>query len=46
MENNKYDLAVMRREMERPRLDVPLPTDAEFFKFSWARMRDYKDPKK
>ena len=42
----KHDLAVMRREMERAYLDVPLPTDAEFSKFSWARMRDYKDPKK
>lgn len=43
--NHKRSMEVMRREMERPVLDVPLPTDAEFSKFSWARMRDYKDPK-
>jgi len=43
--DHKRAMEVMRAEMERPRLDVPLPTDAEFSKFSWARMRDYKDPK-
>jgi DNA polymerase I-like protein with 3'-5' exonuclease and polymerase domains len=44
--DHKRAMEVMRDEMERPVLDVPLPTDAEFSKFSWARMRDYKDPKK
>lgn len=44
--NIKKSMSVMREIMERPVLDVPLPTDAEYSKFSWARMRDYKDPKK
>ena len=43
--NHKHALEVMREEMERPVLDVPLPTDAEYSNFSWARMKNYKDPK-
>ena len=43
--NHKRDLATMREVMERPRIDVPLPTDAEYSKISWARMREYRDPK-
>lgn len=43
--DHKRAMEVMRAEMERPVLDVPLPTDAEYSKFSWARMKDYKDPK-
>lgn len=43
--NYKRDLERMRVVMERPRIDVPLPTDAEYSRVSWARMRDYKDPK-
>jgi DNA polymerase-1 len=43
--NHKHALEVMRAEMERPVLDVPLPTDAEYSNFSWARMKNYKDPK-
>ena len=42
----KHDLKIMREEMEATRLDVPTPTDAEYSKVSWARMHDYKDPKK
>lgn len=44
--NHKHALAVMRDCMEGDYLDVPLPTDAEYSKVSWARMREYKDPKK
>ena len=44
--DHKHALEVMRDCMERPYLDVPTPTDAEYSKFSWARMREYKDPKK
>ncbi len=42
--NHKRDLELMRTEMEYPVLDVPLPTDAEYSNFSWARMKHYKDP--
>ena len=44
--DHKGDLKILREAMEnayRDRLDVGLPTDGEYSKVSWGRMRAYLD---
>jgi len=44
--DHKGDLIILREAMEsayRDRLDVALPTDGEYSKVSWGRMRGYVD---
>lgn len=39
----KKDMARMREGMEAIELDVPLPTDGEYSRVSWGRMKPFKE---
>lgn len=43
IEDAAHDMPIFKREMERIKLDLPLPTDGASSKVSWGRLKNWRD---